>query len=109
MSNTTFGNGTETYGNGTETFYNGTYGNGTYGNGTYYNTTYGNETFYNTTLFSDEEDPDMGQLVLPIIMGLVIVCACCIGACVCYKNNKETKEWAAWVRAKKRGDPMTLV
>ena len=100
MSNTTFGNGT--YGNGT--FYN-----TTYSNETYYNGTYGNETFYNTTLFLDEEDPDIGQLVLPIIMGLVIVCACCISACVCYKNNKETKEWAAWVRAKKRGDPITLV
>jgi hypothetical protein len=84
MSNTTFGNGTGTY-------YNTTYSNETYGNG----------TFYNTTLFSDEDDPDIGQLMLPIIMGVVIVFACCIGACVCYMENKRQKDYREWVAHKK--------
>ena len=49
---------------------------------------------------------DISQLAIIIVMGVVIICCCCIGFVICYKENKENKEWASWVREKKRGEPV---
>jgi hypothetical protein len=61
----------------------------------------------NTTLndIDVEDDPDIGQLMIMIMFGSVIVCACCIGIYLCYKENKQSQEWRKWVMRKKRGDP----
>jgi len=63
------------------------------------NTTHGNPE-------SIDNDSAIEQLLFVIILGLMLVCVCGFGIYACYTHNKETTEWANWVRAKKRGHPL---
>ena len=66
----------------------------------------------NNTTMNGLDENDMstyGQLMWIIVMGLVLLCACCFGSYVCYKDDQNTKRWSNWVKAKKRGDPTVLV
>jgi hypothetical protein len=62
----------------------------------------------NGTMTDDDSDA-YAQLIFIILMGLVLLCGCCFGSYVCYKETQNTKRWSDWVKAKKRGDPTVLV
>jgi hypothetical protein len=58
-----------------------------------------------TTVEPLENGIGIEGLMLVICMGSILVCAIIVCCCMCYKNNKDDKEYIAWVKAKKRGDP----
>ena len=63
----------------------------------------------NSTITGADDGEAFEQLMLIVLMGLVLLCGCCYGAIVCYKENQNTERWSNWVKAKKRGDPTVLV
>jgi hypothetical protein len=69
-----------------------------------------NGTMNGTMTIDDEDDGDVyAQLMWIIFMSLVLLCGCCIGCYVCYRENQNTKRWSEWVKAKKMGVPTVIV
>jgi hypothetical protein len=66
-----------------------------------FNTTQMNASIINTTIPPIYNDPEIEDLIYIILLGSVVVCACCIGAVVCWKESKHTAEYVKWVRMKK--------
>ena len=65
------------------------------------NNTQMNTSIINTTISPVYNDPEIEDLVYIILLGTVLVCACCLGAVVCWKESKRTENYVNWVRMKK--------
>jgi len=97
--------------------YNSSAFNATAFNTTAFNTTAFNATAFNATAFNDssilsndesESDFPIEEILWVIILLGTVVSGCCLGCYVCYKENKQTQEWANWVRFKKNGGVLPM-